>query len=226
MKSGKWVYLILFLGFLVSCTSKTKKENEESNPKEHNQDLINEKLPILGHRDLENGDTVYHTIPDFIFTNQNGESIKSEDLEGKIIIANFFFSTCPSICPVMTKQMKRLQGLLEQDSSLVVFLSHTIDPEHDDIERLKAFSEHYEANPYNWHFLRGEMEYLYEIAKTGYLSSALVDDQEPGGFLHSPYFVLVDKERRIRGMYDGTLANEVDQLALDFEKLKKEYAEE
>ncbi|MEZ4938367.1 MAG: SCO family protein [Crocinitomicaceae bacterium] len=216
------LFPILFFFFLGSCA----EQKPESTRKENTSQEIGKKsdaLPILGHREVENGDTIYHTIPDFIFTNQNGQLVKSEDLQGKITVANFFFTSCPSICPVMTKQMKRLQGMLSEDSSEVVFLSHTIDPEHDSIPRLKAFAERYEANEYNWYFLRGEMDYLYEIAKTGYLSSAIEDDQEPGGFLHSPFFVLVDKEKRIRGMYDGTIPDEVDQLANDFKKLKKEY---
>lgn len=222
MKVDRFILIAIVLTLLSCSEAKTdsKKEQKSEDRSSHQDD---ERLPILGHRELENGDTVYHTIPDFIFTNQNGDLIKTEDLEGKIIVANFFFTSCPSICPVMTKQMKRLQGLLEQDSASVVFLSHTIDPEHDSIPRLKAFAERYEANEYNWYFLRGEMDYLYEIAKTGYLSSALVDDQEPGGFLHSPFFVLVDKERRIRGMYDGTIEEEVNKLAEDFGRLKEEY---
>lgn len=219
--------LIIFFSFsfgLLSCSVETETASNKSSKKDETSK--EEPLPILGHRDLENGDTVYHKIPDFIFTTQNGNFLKSEDLKGKFIIANFFFTSCPSICPVMTKQMKRLQGLMKADSSLFVLLSHTIDPENDDVDRLKAFSEHYGANDYNWYFLRGEMDYLYEIAKTGYLSSALVDDQEPGGFLHSPYFVLVDTDGRIRGMYDGTIPEEVDQLATDFQILKKEYGKE
>lgn len=218
MKVNSW-FLLIPIFLIVSCTQEkqnTKSESQQS-PKDNG-------LPILGHREFENGDTVYHTIPDFIFLNQDSVFIKSEDLEGKIIVANFFFTTCPSICPTMTKQMKRLQGILEADSNLVVFLSHTIDAETDVPSRLKAFGEHYEVNFHNWHFLYGEMEYLFEIAKEGYLSTALEDEQEPGGFLHSQYFILVDKERRIRGMYDGTLPNEVDKLAKDFGILKKEYA--
>lgn len=217
------IYFFLSLVFF-SCSGKT--ESTDKKDKVSDQELAKNKdlLPILGHRDFVDGDTVYHTIPDFIFTNQNGQLIKSEDLEGKIIVANFFFSSCPSICPIMTKQMRRLQVLLEKDSNEVVFLSHTIDPDNDSVPRLKAFAQRYEANEYNWHFLRGEMDYLYEIAKTGYLSSALEDDQEPGGFLHSSFFVLVDKDRRIRGMYDGTEPKDVDQLAKDFERLKMEYA--
>jgi protein SCO1/2 len=218
MKIGNCIYIFLFSVFFISCNSEKKEsEKKELKTRKDNQ------LPIFGHRDLENGDTVYHTVPDFIFMNQDSMLVKSEDLEGKIIIANFFFSSCPSICPVMTKQMKRLQVLLENDSNKVVFLSHTIDPDNDNIERLKKFSERYEANTFNWHFLRGDIDYLYDIAKTGYLSSALIDDKEPGGFLHSPYFVLVDKERRIRGMYDGTIPTEVDKLAKNFVILIKEY---
>ena len=223
MKLGNLQFLLIIACVtLFSCQYKDSHGVSKKEERKQEDNVV--RLPILGHRDVENGDTIYHMIPDFVFTNQNGEFIKLEDLKGKIIIANFFFTSCPSICPVMTKQMRRLQEMLEVDSNKVVFLSHTIDPENDDIERLKAFSEHYNANPYNWYFLRGEMEYLYEIAKTGYLSSALEDDQEPGGFLHSPYFVLVDLERHIRGMYDGTIPEEVNKLAKDFKKLQKEYA--
>lgn len=217
MKLGK-IISILTLLFLFSCAQDKSKETKESST-----ETKEEGLPILGNRDVVDGDTVYHTIPDFIFLNQDSVFVKTEDLEGKIIVANFFFSTCPSICPVMTKQMKRLQTELSLDSNLVVFLSHTIDPETDTPEKLRAFAKRYEANTYNWHFLRGDIDYLYEVAKEGYLSTALIDEEEPGGFLHSSFFVLVDKEGRIRGMYDGTVEAEVDLLAKDFQILKKEY---
>lgn len=219
MRVDKLIALGVVFLFLLSSCSNTKNDSrsDDAAPKE-------ERLPIFGNREFVNGDTVYHQIPDFIFMNQDCVLIRSEDLVGKITIANFFFSTCPSICPVMTKQMRRLQLLLQEDSAVVVFLSHTIDPKTDSIPKLKAFAERYEADLYNWHFLRGDLDYLYEIAKEGYLSTALEDDQAPGGFLHSQYFILVDKEKRIRGLYDGTMPNEVDKLAEDFQILKKEYA--
>lgn len=214
------VLLLAWLFIAISCVSDTKVNKENSND---SKKKVSDRLPILGHREFSNGDTLYHRIPDFIFTNQDSVFITSDSIKGKISIANFFFTTCPSICPTMTKQMKRLQDSLSLDSNLVVFLSHTIDPKNDLIFHLKEFAIRYEANLFNWHFLRGEMDYLYEIAKEGYLSTALEDEQEPGGFLHSQYFILVDPDRRIRGTYDGTNPKDVDQLVLDFEKLKNEY---
>ena len=186
-------------------------------------------LPYYGEKDLmispETGkeDTLYHTVPDFSFLNQDSEIVTQDDFEGKILVVDFFFTTCPSICPIMTKQMARLQWLLEDPAyEDVRFLSHTVNPEYDTPEVLKEYAETEGADLRRWTFVTGEKDKIYDQGFYGYLLSTQEDEAAPGGFLHSPMFVLVDKGRHIRGFYDGTSSSEVDDLVTDIKMLKKE----
>lgn len=176
-------------------------------------------LPILGPRQpitvIENGeevtDTLYHTIPEFSFTNQFGKTINSKDVEGKIYVADFFFTSCPTICPQMATHMLQIQNrFADRDDFLL--LSHTIDPKNDDVERLKEYGEKVHAEKGFWHLLTGEKDSIYKIAMEGYFVSAMKDDSAPGGYLHSGQFVLVDKKGRIRGLFDGTSTSDVNNL--------------
>jgi protein SCO1/2 len=183
-------------------------------------------LPILGERDLvvksmdgkQYLDTVYHTIPSFTFFDQNSKIVTNNDLKGKIYVADFFFTTCPSICPVMGKQMLRIHKIFKGDDRLKI-LSHTIDPEHDTPSRLKAYAQDLGVTDNQWLFLTGPKEEIYKIAQQGYFSVAAEDSAAEGGFIHKGYFVLVDSDRRIRGMYDGTIVDDVDRLISDIELL-------
>ncbi len=186
-------------------------------------------LPYYGERELvfvagqEVPDTLYHKVPDFSFTTQENEEVTFADFEGKIIVADFFFTTCPTICPIMTKQMTRLQWLLDDAVyEQVHFLSHTVNPKNDTPEVLKAYAEEQGADTRRWTFLTGDQEEIFEQGFEGYLLSTQEDEAAPGGFLHSSMFVLVDKERNIRGFYDGTSTKEVDDLVTDIKMLIKE----
>jgi protein SCO1/2 len=186
-------------------------------------------LPYYGEKEVyispETGeeDTLYHVVPDFSFTNQDGDEVTQDNFEGKIMVVDFFFTTCPSICPIMTKQMARLQWLLEDPAyEDVRFLSHTVNPEYDTPEVLKEYAQREGADLNRWTFVTGDKEEIYEQGFTGYLLSTQEDDAAPGGFLHSPMFVLVDKNKHIRGFYDGTSSSEVDDLVTDIKMLKKE----
>lgn len=171
----------------------------------------------------ESVDTIYHKVPDFVFTNQFNEEVSWSDFEGKILVADFFFTTCPTICPIMTKQMTRLQWMLEDPAyDDVHFLSHTVNPETDTPEVLRAYGEEQGADFDKWTFVTGEKSEIYEQGFSGYLLSAQEDEAAPGGFLHSSMFVLVDRNRQIRGFYDGTSSKEVDDLVTDIKMLKKE----
>lgn len=185
-----------------------------------------DKLPILGERDLivrdvdgkQKSDTVYHTIPSFKFLDQNRKTVTNKDLAGKIYVADFFFTTCPGICPVMGKQMLRVYKKFKGDDRIKI-LSHTIDPEHDTSERLNAYAQDLGVTDDQWLFLTGPKEEIYKIAQQGYLSVAAEDSAAEGGFIHKGYFVLIDPDRRIRGMYDGTNAENVDRLIMDIRLL-------
>jgi protein SCO1/2 len=179
------------------------------------------KLPVLGEKDFDGRDTVYHTIPEFTFINQDSAVVSNETFKNKIYVADFFFTTCPSICPIMKTQMKRVYDEFLNDDE-VMMLSHTIDPEHDTVALLKDYSERLGASGNKWHFVTGEMEQIYRIAQKGYFVTTAVDNTVPGGFLHSGAFLLIDKQRRIRGQYDGTKEDQVDRLIDDIKRLKEE----
>ncbi len=189
------------------------------------------KLPVFGEKTpvtrtvdgKEITDTLFHTIPAWSFTNQDGKTITDQDYKGKIYVADFFFTSCGSICPKMTRQFLRLQWKLRDDVfDDVLLLSHTVDPETDTPERLKKYGEKNEANFTKWNFVTGDKRAIYELGVNGYLVSTQEDALAPGGFLHSEKFVLVDREGRIRGFYDGTRTEEVDRCADEIKLLLKQ----
>lgn len=208
----KKIYFFAFCTVLIACTTPTKK------------------LPIYGEREaikkMVNGveviDTLYQTIPNFSFLNQDSVVINSDSLNNKIYVADFFFTSCPSICPIMKKQMLRVYDKFK-DNNEVKFLSHTIDPKHDSIPILKNFSKKLGVNSKQWFFLYGDKETIYKLAKTAYMSTSYEDKAAPGGIVHSGYFLLVDKNKRIRGAYDGTDEAQVTQLINDMQDLLNEY---
>jgi len=176
-------------------------------------------LPYFGEKTVvknivegkERIDTVYHKIPPFQFTNQLGETVTQETFEGKIYVANFFFTTCPTICPKMSAQMLRAQQKLS-DFDDVMFLSHTVDPEADSVEALYEYAQLVHADHSKWHFVTGDKQTIYEQGVRGYLVSTQEDALAPGGFLHSELLILIDENKHIRGFYDGTSVTEVNRL--------------
>lgn len=182
------------------------------------------RLPVYGEKDFIEGvdeDTVYHTIPFWNFVNQDGDTISKIDYQGKIYVADFFFTHCPTICPVTVEKMKRLQQATKDENILLI--SHTVDPENDTVEQLKRYCEAHDVDNSNWNFVTGDKETIYKLGLNGYLTPNQEDALAPGGFLHSDKFILVDKEGRIRGYYSGTEDNEVDKLIEDIKTLKNEY---
>ena len=186
---------------------------------------INEKdrkLPILGQREVMDDDTVYHTIGDFRFVNQDSAIVTPETFQNKIYVADFFFTSCRTICPIMKTQMLRVYEKVKDDPE-VLLVSHTIDPKHDTVALLRDYAERLGVSSSKWHFVTGNKDDIYKLAQESYFSTALEDRSEPDGFIHSGAFLLVDKERRLRGKYDGTKEEEVNRLLRDIETLKKEY---
>tara|TARA_B100000902_G_scaffold5077_2_gene6545 strand:+ start:848 stop:1531 length:684 start_codon:yes stop_codon:yes gene_type:complete len=183
-----------------------------------------------------------HKIDDFILTNQDNEIINNDSLKGNIYVANFFFTNCPNICPVMTKNMSYLQSNLEVYPN-IKFISHTVDPLNDTPERFLEYIEemrkkNVNINLKNWDFLTGEKDDIYKLALS-YFANAKEDSIAPGGFLHSEYFILIDKKGQIRsgkdkfentiGAYDGTneihmknLIDDVKVLMAEYKKPKKD----
>ena len=188
-----------------------------------------ERLPILGRTDVVqkkvNGevikDTVYHTIDNFKFLNQDSIWVTQDTFKDRIYIADFFFTTCNTICPLMKAQMVRLYNEFDGDDN-IAFLSHTIDPDHDTVSVLRDYAQRLGADSKRWHFVTGDIDTIHNHAQKSYYVTALEDKTQPDGFVHSGAFVLVDKKLRIRGLYDGTKAESVDQLILDVPKLLAE----
>jgi protein SCO1/2 len=178
-------------------------------------------LPILGEREVVGTDTVYHTIADFTFVDQDSSSVTNETFKDKIYVADFFFTTCRTICPIMKTQMLRVYDSIQNDQD-VLLLSHTIDPEYDTVALLHDFAERLGVKSNKWHFVTGNKDDIYKIAQTSYFATAMEDKSETDGFIHSGAFVLVDKNRRIRGTYDGTKEEAVNRLLADIRKLRAE----
>jgi protein SCO1/2 len=180
-----------------------------------------EPLPILGERNVEGNDTVYHKIADFRFLDQDSAVVTGETFKDKIYVADFFFTSCRTICPIMKTQMLRVYDSIENDAD-VLLLSHTIDPEYDTVGRLHDFAERLGVKSGKWHFVTGAKDSIYNIAQTSYFATAMQDAAEPDGFIHSGAFLLIDKQKRIRGKYDGTKEEDVNRLLRDIRKLKQE----
>jgi protein SCO1 len=181
-------------------------------------------LPYFGQHEFDGTDTLYHTIPPYTLLAHDSSEFSNDRVAGKIHVVNFFFTSCPSICPAMIGQMGRLQEMTA-DIEEITFLSHTVDPKRDTIPKLQAFIAERNLDTHNWFFLYGEKEYVYELGMEGYILNAMEDEKADGGFLHSEHFVLIDREGHIRGMYVGTENAQVDQCEKDIRKLlKEEYA--
>jgi len=166
----------------------------------------------------------YHTIADFALINQNGQQITQEDYRNKIYVADFFFTTCPTICPLMTKNMVDIQSVIIGDDE-VMLLSHSVTPKIDSVPQLKKYALEKGVLDAKWNLLTGDKKQIYELARKSYL--AVKEDGDGGEFdmIHTENFILVDKERRIRGTYDGTDPEEIQELLADLKLLKASYKE-
>ena len=186
------------------------------------------ELPIYGREKIQKRmegdqvfwDTIPHRIADFAFFNQDSALITNETFEGKVYVADFFFTSCPTICPVMKQQLLRVYDVYK-DNPQVAILSHTIDPEYDTIALLREFALRLGVSSTTWHFVTGDKEIIYEMGETSYMVVADEDADAPGGFVHSGALLLVDQDRRIRGVYDGTEPEQVALLINDIQKLIK-----
>lgn len=222
----KILYFSILLG-LIACGSDETNETETKETPQQILPYFGEKEVNMIEKDGETiADTIYHVVPEYVFTDQDSNLFTNENVEGKIHVANFFFTSCPAICPAMIEQMRRLQENTS-DIEELMFLSHTIDPKRDTIPKLNAYIAERNLNTENWSFLYdSDRDYIHDLAKTGYIINAMEDAEADGGFLHSEHFILIDREGHIRGLYEGTDPNKVDLLEADIRKLiKEEYGE-
>jgi protein SCO1/2 len=199
----QFVYLIGIVLLWSSCTTKE------------------EKLPIFGQREVVGTDTVYHQIAPFSFIDQDSALITNQTFTDKIYVADFFFTTCRTICPIMKTQMLRVYEATREMPDVLI-LSHTIDPEYDTVALLHDFAGRLGVNSERWHFVTGVKDSIYKIAQTSYFATAMEDKTEPDGFIHSGAFLLIDKKQRLRGKYDGTKEEDVNRLIVDIKRLRRE----
>nr|WP_321232892.1 SCO family protein [uncultured Psychroserpens sp.] len=163
----------------------------------------------------------YHTIADFKLINQNGDTITQQDYDGKIYVADFFFTTCQTICPIMTDQMHRIQEEILNDDE-VALLSHSVTPEIDSVAQLKRYALEKGVNDSKWNLVTGDRKLIYDLARKSYLV-VKDDSSEDYGMVHTENFALIDKDKQIRGLYNGISPTSVDSLLQDIKRLKKEY---
>lgn len=166
------------------------------------------------------GDSIDYTVPVYTFTDQDSNIIDAAKVQGKICVADFFFTSCPSICPKMMKEMSLVYDKYKNDGHVVI-LSYSIDPVRDSVPRLKAYERKLEVSSGTWHFLTGNKDSIYRLADK-YLVSAAEDPDAAGGYIHDGNFILIDKNHRIRGYYNGTDETEVQKLLGDMDILLQE----
>jgi len=163
-----------------------------------------------------------HKIADFSFVDQNNNIVTQKDIEGKIHVANFMFTSCISICPKMTNEMKKVSDVFKSDHDVAI-LSFSVTPWIDTVGRLRAYASEHDIDAKNWHLLTGKKSEIYELARRSYFAEQdLGFTKDSTEFLHTEHILLVDRNKRIRGIYNGTLALETEQLIKDIEMLKKE----
>jgi protein SCO1/2 len=208
---GSSFLCLLFFG----CKSDTK-DKERVLPKLGNYDV--EYSLVDG---VEVADTIYPTIPFFHFLNQDSVRVSSKELKGKLWVADFFFTTCSTICPRMTTQMKRLHAMTDDLSDQVQFISFTINPRFDSPSILKRYREYHGITAQNWEFLTGDEAETHRLGIENFMIAAGQDAEAVDGYAHSEAFTLVDKEGYVRGVYNVSDPKQVDQLAKDIRKLLK-----
>lgn len=179
----------------------------------HGNDYGEVKLPVLGNPG--------HTVGPFSFVNQTGDTVTAQDLEGKVSVVEYFFTTCTGICPKMNKNMDKVYEDFKTTPHFQI-LSYTVDPAHDSVPVLAKYGEQWGADPKVWQFLTGDRKELFDVAVNQYLLSAADSQGVTEQFVHTQYFALVDQDRRIRGFYDGLQADDLSKLRKDIRKLLAE----
>lgn len=210
-----FIVLIVFSVVTISLfysALKPQKTLPIYNPADVNPELVDSTIQYK---------SKYHTIADFSFVNQNGDTITQKDYEGKIYVADFFFTTCGSICPKMTTNLEDVQKAVLNNPK-VMLLSHTVFPEVDSIPVLKAYAIKHHVADSKWNLVTGDKKKIYTMARKSYLAVKLGRPDQLYDMVHTENFVLVDQKRRVRGFYDGTNKEEIKRLLEDIEFLSKE----
>lgn len=217
LKKYKFFLLTMFVFSVVFLTIsyqllQPKKMLPIMNPADVNPELVDTTVQHI---------SKYHTISDFSFTNQNGKTITQKDYEGKIYVADFFFTTCQSICPIMTKNMVDVQKAIRNNPK-VMLLSHSVLPDQDSVPVLKKYALEKGVIDAKWNLVTGDKKAIYRIARKSYLAVKTASATEMYDMVHTENFILVDTKKRIRGFYDGTKIQDVKRLIEDIDFLSKE----
>lgn len=191
---------------------KPKKTLPIFNPADVNPELVDSTVQYV---------RKYHTIADFSLVNQNGKTVTQEDYKGKIYVADFFFTTCGSICPKMTTNLVQVQKAIGNNPK-VMLLSHSVTPEIDSVSVLKAYALKNGVNDAKWNLVTGDKKDIYALARKSYLAVKMGKPSELYDMVHTENFILVDTKRRVRGFYDGTKKEDIEKLIADIEFLCKE----
>ncbi len=180
-----------------------------------------DSVAVVEKRGKATSDTLWHSVKNIAFTNQLGDKVSLDDLKGKIIVASFFFTRCPSLCPQMARSMKKLQKSFKKNDNIVQFLSISVDPEADSVSRLKQFADKYSVDPGSWWLLKGDKKEVYDFA-LNQLKANVADINIDTAFIHTDDFFLLDKERVVRGWYSGLDTLEQAKLVRDIPLLMLE----
>ena len=204
------IYLCFILIGLSSCNQDSKKQLPIYNPVDFKPKLVDKSVRNVSKN---------HTVADFSLTNQNGNNITNKDYENKIYVVDFFFTSCPSICPIMTNNMVKIQDEFISNDDIML-LSMSVTPDIDNVQVLKKYAIEKEVNDSKWNITTGSKKHIYELARKSYFA---VVEQGDGGlqdFIHTPNFILIDTKKQIRGIYDGTDDDEISRLIKDIKILK------
>lgn len=179
------------------------------NPSNFNPELVDKSLHTK---------SINHTVSDFTLINQNGKTITQVDFENKIYVADFFFTRCPSICPIMTNNMIKIQNAFLKNND-VMLLSLSVTPTIDSVSVLRAYADKKGVLDSKWHITTGNKKHIYNLARKSYFAAVEGGDGGLQDFIHTPHFILIDKEKQIRGIYDGTKEQETQRIINDIAKL-------
>ena len=215
MKNNR--YIVLALSMLMACNTAPEVNKETTLPFFNSAEFTPEWIS-----ETSDQYATIHKIPAFKFTNQEGKYVTNKTYEGKIYVVDFFFTSCPGICPRLAKNMGALQATFKDDKE-VLLLSHSVTPVKDSVPVLKEYALENNVDSTKWNLVTGPKREIYDIARKAYFADEdFVKTQDEDAFIHTENFILIDKKGRIRGVYNGTLAVETERIVRHIKLLKKE----
>lgn len=200
-----WIILLTLYALLASCNNTSSNELPIYNPSDFQSELVDRSLQ---------GTKTNHTVLDFELINQNGEVITQANYHNKIYVVDFFFTVCPSICPIMTNNIVKLQKTFLTNDE-IMFLSISVTPEMDSVPVLRTYADKKGVLDNKWNITTGDKRHIYNLARKSYFAVVEEGDGDLQDFIHTPNFILVDTKKQIRGIYDGTKDEEIARLKAD-----------